>query len=211
MLKVNEIFISIQGEGLYMGRPSVFVRLTGCNLRCRWCDTEYAFDEGEEMSVEDVVAEVESYGIKEVCITGGEPMLQEETINLMFQLIDRGYHIVLETNGSIALDEVPAEDAVSIAMDIKCPSSGMEDRMLFSNIELLGPGDFLKFVIADERDYDYAMEILERYLPECEVVFTPVGGVDMKWLAEKLIEDRTTGIRALPQLHKIIWGNERRK
>lgn len=209
MLKVNEIFISIQGEGLYIGRPSVFVRLTGCNLRCRWCDTEYAFEEGEEMSVEDVVARVESYGMEEVCITGGEPMLQDDVISLMFQLIDRGYHIVLETNGSIALDEVPAEDAVSIAMDIKCPSSGMEDRMLFSNIELLGPGDFLKFVIADEKDYDYAMEILERYLPECEVVFTPVGGVDIKWLATRLIEERTRGIRVLPQLHKIIWGNER--
>lgn len=210
-MKVNEIFHSIQGEGLYIGRPTVFIRLTGCNLRCTWCDTEYAFEEGEDMSVDEVIAEVKKYRIKEVCITGGEPMLQEETINLMFQLIDRGYHIVLETNGSIALDEVPAEDAVSIAMDIKCPSSGMEDRMLFSNIELLGPGDFLKFVIADEKDYEYAMEVLDTYQPECEAVFTPVGGADLKWLAELIIDDGARDIRVLPQLHKIIWGNERKK
>jgi len=211
MLKVNEIFLSIQGEGLYMGRPTVFVRLTGCNLRCKWCDTKYAFEDGDKMTVEEVLAKVEEYGIKEVCITGGEPLLQDEVIGLMFRLIDRGYHIVLETNGSISIEEVPAEDEVSIAMDIKCPSSGMEERMLFSNIELLGPGDFLKFVVADEKDYDYAMDILDTYQPECEAVFTPVGGADLKWLAERLIEDRARDLRILPQLHKIIWGNERGK
>ena len=209
MLKVNEIFHSIQGEGLYMGRPSVFVRLTGCNLRCKWCDTEYAFEEGEKMSVDEVIAEIEKYGIKEVCITGGEPMLQDEVIGLMFRLIDTGYHIVLETNGSISLEDVPAEENVSVAMDIKCPSSGMADRMLFSNIELLGPGDFLKFVIADEEDYEYAMDILDKYQPECEAVFTPVGGADLKWLAEKVIDDGAMDIRVLPQLHKIIWGEKR--
>jgi len=211
MLKVNEIFLSVQGEGLYMGRPTVFIRLTGCNLRCKWCDTKYAFEDGDKMTVEEVLAKVEEYGIKEVCITGGEPLLQDEVIGLMFRLIDGGYHIVLETNGSINIEEVPAEDEVSIAMDIKCPSSGMADRMLFSNIELLGPGDFLKFVVADEKDYDYAMDILDTYQPECEAVFTPVGGADLKWLAERLIEDRARDIRILPQLHKIIWGNERGK
>jgi 7-carboxy-7-deazaguanine synthase len=211
MLKVNEIFLSVQGEGLYIGRPTVFVRLTGCNLRCTWCDTEYAFEEGEEMTVDEVLARVEEYGVKEVCITGGEPLLQDEAIGLMFRLIDRGYHIVLETNGSVNIEEVPAEEEVSIAMDIKCPSSGMVERMLFSNIELLGPGDFLKFVVADEKDYEYAMEILDTYQPECEAVFTPVGGAELKWLAERLIEDRGRDVRILPQLHKIIWGNERGK
>ncbi len=163
------------------------------------------------MTVEGVLARIEEYGIKEVCITGGEPLLQDEVIGLMFHLIDMGYHVVLETNGSVNIEEVPAEDEVSIAMDIKCPSSGMADRMLFSNIELLGPGDFLKFVIADEADYEYAMEILDTYQPDCEAVFTPVGGADMKWLAEKVIEDGAMDIRVLPQLHKIIWGNERKK
>jgi len=203
---INEIFLSIQGEGKETGLPTVFIRLTGCNLRCKWCDTEYAFTEGKEMEIKDVVERAGSFGIKRACITGGEPLLQKETSALISELLERGYDIVLETNGSLPIDDV--DERVMISMDWKTPSSGEEKSMLESNLPHLREKDQLKFVIADDRDYAYALSFLKEHELRCELIFQPLGGMNLKWLAERVIEDRVDA-RVLPQLHKIIWGNER--
>ncbi len=206
-MKVNEIFFSIQGEGKEIGKPTVFVRLTGCNLRCNWCDTEYAFYEGKEMDVKDVLSEVEKHIIKRVCITGGEPLLQRsDLMKLLNILLEKGYEISLETNGSLPIDGIP--DKVLISMDWKTPSSGESERMLESNLSLLKSKDQLKFVIADENDYEYAKSFLKSREIPCEIVFQPVGGVDIKWLVERVMADHMD-VRVLPQLHKIVWGNKR--
>ena len=203
---VNEIFLSIQGEGKEIGLPTVFVRLTGCNLRCSWCDTKYAFTEGKEMKIQDIMEEVERYGIKRVCLTGGEPLLQEGSRILMKELLDKGYHIVLETNGSLPIDAV--DERVLISMDWKTPSSREQDKMLESNLKYLKKKDQLKFVIADEGDYRYALHIIESHELGTEIIFQPLGGMNLRWLAERIIEDRVD-VRVLPQLHKVIWGDER--
>ncbi len=210
-MKVNEIFFSLQGEGREIGRPTVFIRLTGCNLRCSWCDTEYAFYEGKETDVADIITEVEKYGIKRVCITGGEPLLQrDEVFKLVRALLAREYEISIETNGSLPIDGIP--DDVLVSMDWKTPSSGESDKMLESNLRYLKEKDQLKFVIADEEDYRYAKEFLSKHghehEPECEIIFQPVGGTDIKWLAEKVLEEGLD-MRVLPQLHKIIWGERK--
>lgn len=206
-MRVCEAFRSLQGEGKKIGVPTFFIRSVGCNLRCSWCDTQYATDEeGEEISVDDIMEMVKDE--KDVCLTGGEPMLQKDTIELLGRLSDAGKTVVLETNGSVSLKEVPSSDRIIISMDIKCPCSGMHERMDFSNIALLKEKDQLKFVISDGIDLEYAVEILEKYHPKCEVIFTPVGGMDIEPLAEEVVERRIDA-RVLPQLHKIIWGNKR--
>ncbi len=207
-MKVNEMFTSIQGEGIYIGVPMFFIRLTGCNLRCEWCDTQYAFYEGEEMSIDSIVKRVEDSGMEWVCITGGEPLLQEDVYKLIDILLRKGYKILVETNGSILIDKLPTEDNLVISLDIKTPSSKMEKAMRFENLKYLGPKDFVKFVIMDERDFEYAKNIIEEYEIDKEIIFQPVGGTNLKWLAEKVIEERLN-VRVLPQLHKIIWGNKR--
>jgi len=207
-MKVNEMFKSIQGEGIYIGVPMFFIRLTGCNLRCEWCDTQYAFYEGEEMSINSIVKSVEDSGLKWVCITGGEPLLQEDVYKLIDTLIRKGYKILLETNGSILIDKLPTEDNLVISLDIKTPSSKMEKAMRFANLDYLGPKDFVKFVIMDEKDFEYAKKIIEEYEIDKEIVFQPVGGTNLKWLAERVVEEGLN-VRVLPQLHKIIWGNKR--
>lgn len=207
-MKVNEMFKSIQGEGIYIGVPMFFIRLTGCNLRCEWCDTQYAFYEGEEMSINSIVKSVEDSGLKWVCITGGEPLLQEDVYKLIDTLIRKGYKILLETNGSILIDKLPTEDNLVISLDIKTPSSKMEKAMRFENLDYLGPKDFVKFVIMDEKDFEYAKKIIEEYEIDKEIVFQPVGGTNLKWLAERVVEEGLN-VRVLPQLHKIIWGNKR--
>ncbi|MEM2839153.1 MAG: radical SAM protein [Thermoplasmata archaeon] len=208
MLKVHSIFKSIQGEGLLMGLPMVFIRLAGCPLRCKWCDTADARSSpGKGMSLEEVIAEVENSKMRYVCLTGGEPLAQRESITLMNKLIDKDYFIQLETSGAFSLEEVPCSENVMISMDIKCPSSGEHQSMDFSNIELLSQYDQLKFVIADEKDYAYAKEIIGKYEIKAAIVMTPVGGTDLKFLAEKVVKDRLQ-VRVMPQLHKLIWGNE---
>ncbi len=202
------MFTSIQGEGIYIGVPMFFVRLTGCNLRCEWCDTEYAFYEGEEMSIDSIVKKVEESGMKWVCITGGEPLLQEEVYKLIDILLRKDYKILLETNGSILIDKLPTEENLVISLDIKTPSSKMEKTMRFENLNYLGPKDFVKFVIMDEGDFEYAKKIIEKYEIDKEIIFQPVGGTNLKWLAEKVVEEKLN-VRVLPQLHKIIWGNKR--
>ncbi|MFQ5910379.1 MAG: 7-carboxy-7-deazaguanine synthase QueE [Thermoplasmata archaeon] len=205
---VNEIFKSLQGEGIEIGVPTVFVRLSGCPLRCKWCDQQDAWVEGKSKGIEEVVDEVAGHDCPYVCVTGGEPLAQDDTIRLVSALIDAGYMVSVETGGSMPLQELPCSENLMVSLDIKCPSSGMHERMDFSNIELLSPSDQLKFVIADREDYEYAKSIIEKYGPQCSIVMQPVGGKDLRWLAESVLEDGLR-VRVLPQLHKVIWGDKK--
>jgi len=160
------------------------------------------------MSIPQILEEIGKYRCEQVCITGGEPMFQPETPKLIDTLLDNGHLVTLETNGSIDLVNLQCSPYLMISMDIKCPGSGQADKMKFSNLELLGPTDQLKFIISSQEDYDYAKEILIKYQPDCVIIMTPVDGIDLKELVEWVLRDKLD-IRVLPQLHKIIWGNER--
>ncbi len=204
-MRVCEIFNSIQGEGLTMGAPTVFVRAVGCNLRCSWCDTGYSFEGGTDMTVDDILEEVGD--CFRVCFTGGEPMLQPDAVELIERLVSKGIQVVLETNGSVDLSEVPRDPLVMISMDIKCPSSGMTDRMMLSNIDLLSSKDQLKFVIKDQVDLDFAVGFVRSHRIPCPVIFGPVGGTGrLEWLVDRVLREHLD-VRVLPQLHKIIWGD----
>jgi len=212
LLKVNEIFYSIQGEGTAMGQPTVFLRLFTCDLRCSWCDTMYAVEGTEftDMSQDEVVSEISKFGCKNVCITGGEPLIQrKELVPLSEMLINDGYFLVLETSGHKKPPEVFNENSCLISMDCKCPSSGMEKRMDFTLFEELGGKDQLKFVIKDNTDYEYAKNILKSYKIRCSLVFQTVYGEDITWLADSVLRDKLNKVRVLPQLHKIMWGEKR--
>lgn len=208
MLRVYSIFKSIQGEGLLIGLPMIFIRLAGCPLRCKWCDTaEARTSSGKATSIDDIIQVIEKTKLKYVCLTGGEPLAQKEAISLMNRLLDKDYFIQLETSGAISLEEVPCSENIMISMDIKCPSSGEKDKMDFSNVELLSQYDQLKFVIADENDYEYAKEIMKKFDIKAAMIMTPVGGTDLKFLAERVLKDKLQ-VRVMPQLHKLIWGDE---
>jgi len=207
MLRINEVFHAIQGESTFAGLPCVFVRLSGCDLRCTWCDTAYAFAEGELRSIEEVVGDVQAYGCSLVEITGGEPLLQPDVYPLMARLIEAGETVLLETGGHRSLAQVPA--AVVKVMDVKCPASGQAHAMEWSNLGLLLPHDEVKFVIADRGDYEYARGIVQAHGLDrrCHaVLFSPVHGVlDPSELASWVLADRVPA-RVQLQLHKIIWG-----
>ncbi len=205
-MKIIEAFRSIQGEGKYIGVPTYFIRSSGCNLRCSWCDTSYAFDGGKDMSLEEIVALTESD--YHVSITGGEPMIQPEFLELVDMLLDDGKFITVETNGSIDVSSIAGRENVMISMDVKCPSSKMTDKMILDNIRLLEEKDQVKFVIADEKDLDFAIKTIDQYEPKAEVIFGAVGGLNLKYLAEEVVR-RKLNVRVLPQLHKIIWGDEK--
>jgi 7-carboxy-7-deazaguanine synthase len=209
MLRVTEIFHSIQGESTHAGRPCVFVRLAGCNLRCRWCDSEYTFTGGDKMSVEDVVAKVKSYGCDLVEVTGGEPLAQSESFDLIRCLADQNFEVLIETSGSIDITNVDAR--AKLILDVKCPGSGEVEKNRWSNIDHLRRHDEIKFVIADRADYDWAKTtIREKRLERWTILFSPVWGVmDMKTLAEWMLADRVPA-RFQTQLHKHIWGAEAR-
>ena len=207
MMKVNEMFISLQGEGPYMGIPMFFLRLTGCNLRCKWCDTQYAFYEGKDMGVMDIFNDIEKSGMEWICITGGEPLLQSDIYRLI-DLLLKDHKVIVETNGSILIDKLPVDEELVVALDIKTPSSGMDKFMKLENIDYLGPKDYLKFVIKDNRDFEYARKIIEDRDIKGEIIFQPVWGTDLRWLAEKVLNEKLN-IRVLPQLHKLIWGERR--
>ncbi|OGW49303.1 MAG: 7-carboxy-7-deazaguanine synthase [Nitrospirae bacterium RBG_19FT_COMBO_58_9] len=210
MLRVTEIFHSIQGESSYTGQPCVFVRLTGCPLRCTWCDTDYAFYGGQESSVDDTLAKVESYGCRLVEVTGGEPLAQPESLPLMTRLCDAGYTVLLETSG--AVDIVPVDPRVHVILDVKCPGSGMMDRIHWPNLSQLAAKDEVKFVLADRADYDWAREILARYdiARRCPVHFSPVfASLDLRQLAEWILADRLP-VRCQLQMHKYIWAPDMR-
>jgi 7-carboxy-7-deazaguanine synthase len=211
LLTINEIFHSIQGESTYAGRPCVFVRLTACDLRCRWCDTPYAFHEGRKMSVDDVIADVEARGCPTVEVTGGEPLLQPDVYPLMQRLLDSGKTVLIETGGHRSIADVPA--GVIRIMDVKCPGSGESEKNDWNNLALLAKQDEVKFVIADRRDYDFATEIVRREnLPARvnAVLFSPVHGeLDPRQLSEWVIADRLD-VRVQLQVHKYIWSPETR-
>jgi 7-carboxy-7-deazaguanine synthase len=205
VLTVNEIFHSIQGESTHAGRPCVFVRLSGCNLRCVWCDTAYAFHEGRPMTVDDVLEQVSRYGSRCVEITGGEPLLQDDAPALMQELLRRGYDVLLETGGSLPVDTVPV--GVKRIVDIKCPGSGENASVRWDNLEQLRDGDELKFVIPDREDYRWAVEqVTVRGLADvCPVLFSPVHErLDPSELARWILEDGVA-VRLQIQLHKVLW------
>jgi len=209
-IRVTEIFHSIQGESTQTGRRCSFVRLTGCNLRCVWCDTAYAFEGGEEMTVEEVVDRVAAHGSRLVLVTGGEPLSQSAVHDLMAALLDRDHEVMIETGGS--LDIGPIDPRVRIVMDLKCPGSGMADRNRWENLSRLKPSDEIKFVIADRSDYEWARRTLEEHhLPRrCSVLLSPVHGeMDRRRLAEWILEDRLD-VRLQIQLHKEIWPSDMR-
>ncbi len=206
-MKITEIFYSIQGESSYAGQPCVFVRTTGCNLRCVWCDTEYAFYGGLDMSVDEVFEEIErlGHGCRLVELTGGEPLLQRDIGDLARRLVSAGYSVLCETSGSVTVGRVPAE--VVKIMDIKCPGSGEAEANDWRNLELLKPGqDELKFVIAGREDYEWAVRQLgERDLDRFVVHFSPeFDSMDLRELAEWILADGLP-VRVQLQLHKLIW------
>ena len=210
-IKVNEIFYSIQGESSYSGYPCVFVRVLGCNLRCSYCDTRYADAEGEELSVDCIIEKVETFGCPIVEVTGGEPLLQEETPVLIRRLLDRGYTVLLETNGSMDIGRV--DNRCIRVLDIKCPSSGEADRNDFGNLDRLIDTDEIKFVIGTRDDYEYAKKALERISQTFQVKqihFSPVFGKLLPaTLASWMLEDRLKARLSL-QLHKVVWPGENR-
>ncbi len=173
------------------------------------CDTAYSWEGGVEMSVDEIVEEVGKQKVRSICLTGGEPLLWEDSRDLIRELTERGYEVVVETSGSVSIEDIDRTDGVCVSMDIKCPSSGMEEKMDFTNIAHLRPGDQLKFVIADQADYDYAKGVLRKYKPHCEVVMQPEGGRRLLPLAQWVLRDGL-GIRVLPQLHRLIWPEKDR-
>lgn len=209
-MRITEIFLSIQGESSQAGRPCVFVRLTACDLRCRWCDTTYAFAEGRPMTVDAVLGEVLAHECRLVEITGGEPLLQEETPDLCRRLLGSGREVMIETGGHRDISVLPA--GVKVILDVKCPGSGASDRVRWENLDRLGADGEVKFVIADRTDYEWARAVVQaRDLPKrfC-VLFAPVfGELDYEDLAAWILEDGLA-VRLQLQIHKHIWEPSRR-
>ena len=209
-MRITEIFHSIQGESSYAGQPCVFVRLTGCPLRCTWCDTDYAFYGGSERSIDEILAKVHTYGCHLVEVTGGEPLVQPESLPLMTRLCDTGYTVLLETSG--AIDIAPVDPRVHIILDVKCPGSDMTDRMHWPNLSALAAKDEAKFVLANRADYDWAREVLGEHdlASRCAVLLSPVfGTLDVRELAEWVLADKLQ-VRFQIQLHKHIWAPDMR-
>jgi 7-carboxy-7-deazaguanine synthase len=208
-LRVTEIFYSLQGEARTVGWPTVFVRLTGCPLRCRYCDTAYAFQGGERLSVAAILDKVGAYAPRFVTVTGGEPLAQTGTHLLLAALCDSGYDVSLETSG--ALSTVNVDPRVSIVLDLKTPGSGEVDRNLYANLDRLRPRDQVKFVITNEKDYDWARTAIMKYAltDKCELLFSPAfEELPAHHLAEWILRDRLV-VRFQVQLHKILWGDAR--
>jgi 7-carboxy-7-deazaguanine synthase len=207
-LRITEIFLSLQGESRSVGWPTVFVRLTGCPLRCVYCDTAYAFSGGENHTMDEILAQVRSYHTRHVCVTGGEPLAQPACLALLQALAGEGYEVSLETSG--ALDIAAVDRRVVKVVDLKTPSSGEAGRNLYANIEHLLPHDQVKFVIMNDEDYLWSVARLNEYrlTERCEVLFSPaMGEQDPKYLAEKILADRLP-VRFQLQLHKILWGDQ---
>lgn len=206
-IRVTEIFLSLQGEAAQVGWPTVFVRLTGCPLRCRWCDTEYSFSGGESMGVDAVLQTVMDFGVRHVCVTGGEPLAQPGCLPLLRSLCDRGLAVSVETSGALAIDVV--DPRATIVMDLKAPGSGETARNRSANLAQLKPGDQLKFVLAGRDDFDWALDWLRGHaLPAgVEVLFSPVHGeLEPAVLADWIVEARAP-VRFQVQLHKLLWGD----
>jgi len=206
-LRITEVFYSLQGEASRVGLPTVFVRLTGCPLRCAWCDTTYSFTGGEAATVESVLAEVAKYPARQVCVTGGEPLSQKDCLPLLTALCDAGYDVSLETSG--ALDVAGVDPRVSRIMDLKAPGSGEVGRNLWSNLDCLNDRDEIKVVIASRDDYEWARDVIrQRHLDRlCPVLLSPAQGLlEASSLAEWILADGLN-VRFQLQLHKLLWGN----
>ena len=208
MLKINEIYASIQGESSHTGLPCIFIRLTGCNLRCSWCDTAYAFYAGNDLTIEETLQKVDTFGLPLVEITGGEPLLQEDVYPLMEALLKKGYRVMLETSGALPIDKVPQR--VIKILDIKCPGSGEEKKNHLENLKLLSPHDEDKFVLLDRADYEWSRDLLRKYdlAPSTQVLFSPVyDKLNLKDLSQWILKDRLA-VRLQTQLHKVIWSKD---
>jgi 7-carboxy-7-deazaguanine synthase len=208
-LRITEIFLSLQGETSRMGLPTVFIRLTGCPLRCGYCDTDYAFQGGESLTLKQILDKTASLGTRYVTVTGGEPLAQKSCIDLLEALCDAGYDVSLETSGALDISKV--DQRVSRIVDIKTPGSGEMSKNRWENLACLTPHDELKFVLCDEADYEWAkQQLIERHIAErCPVLFSPVhGSLDAKNLADWILRDHLP-VRMQIQLHKYLWGNER--
>lgn len=210
-MRLTEIFYSLQGEASRAGLPTVFVRLTGCPLRCTWCDTTYSFTGGEPATIESVLVEVGKYPARQICVTGGEPLAQKDCLPLLTALCDAGYDVSLETSG--ALDVAGVDPRVARIMDLKAPDSGELARNMWSNLDVLNPRDEIKIVIASRSDYEWARDVLrERQLDRlCPVLLSPAGGlIEPQSLADWILEDGLS-VRFQLQLHKLLWGNMKGK
>ena len=208
MLKVNEIYHSLQGESTYAGLMCVFIRLTGCNLRCTYCDTEYAFFEGKERSVDEIIEDVKRYNCKLVEVTGGEPLMQDECIKLMKKLCNEDFMVMLETAGNMPIKEV--DERVKIIMDLKCPSSGMMDKNLYENVDHLKKDDEVKFVIGNREDYEWMKKIIVKYdlQNKCTLLASVVfGTLEPLTLVNWILDDKLE-VRYQLQMHKFIWHPE---
>lgn len=206
-LRISEIFFSLQGETSRIGLPTAFIRLTGCPLRCTYCDTTYAFTGGQDMRVEEILRKVAGYVPRYVTVTGGEPLAQKNCLALLRALCDAGYEVSLETSGALDIGEVDAR--VMRVVDVKTPASGEAGKNRWENLPLLGGHDEIKFVLCDENDYQWARQIMRQYRlsEKCEVLFSPAhGALDATRLAEWILRDRLQ-VRMLLQLHKLLWAN----
>lgn len=210
MLQVTEIFASIQGETSHIGLPFTFVRLTGCNLRCRYCDTTYAYEGGDGFSIQEIVSRVEVFGIPRITVTGGEPLLQREAFDLVTTFLDRGFVVLVETNGTVPLK--PLDPRAVKVMDVKCPGSGEDGKTIWENFSVLTARDEVKFVVASEDDYRYAKEIMGKYCMNSpfSVLLSPASGfLAPEKLAGWMVGDGLSA-RFQLQLHKIVWGPDAR-
>ena len=209
-LRITEIFHSIQGESTYAGQLCVFIRLTGCPLRCTWCDTEYSFYGGTFLTIDEILSKVRDYGCQLVEVTGGEPLAQPAALPLIARLCDAGYTVLIETSG--AIDVQPVDQRARLILDVKCPDSGMTDRMHWPNLAYLTAKDEAKFVLASRADYEWARGIVAQYrlAEHCTVLFSPVfGSLDLRHLAEWILADRLP-VRFQLQMHKYIWAPDMR-
>lgn len=207
-LRITEIFYSLQGESVTVGVPTIFIRLTGCPLRCQFCDTAYAFTGGQLMQTSEILRQIEQYNTPFVTVTGGEPLAQKSCLDLLARLCDSHYKVSLETSGALDISKV--DKRVITVMDLKTPASGEEQRNLWSNLAYLKPADQIKFVICDRNDYEWSCRILRKYAltQKVEVLFSPgYDQLDARQLAEWILQDQLN-VRFQIQLHKILWGNQ---
>jgi len=210
-LRITEVFYSLQGESNTVGLPTVFIRLTGCPLRCSYCDTAYAFSGGEKQTISSIIDQVDGFNAKYITVTGGEPLAQQNSHELMKQLLDKGYIVSLETSGAIDISLV--DDRAVKVMDLKTPASAEMDKNIYKNIEYLSEKDQVKFVIADDKDYEWSKSIMQQYdlANRCEILFSPVmGDMNPRLLAENIINDNLP-VRFQIQLHKYLWDDAQGK
>jgi len=204
-LKINEIYYSVQGESTFMGKPCIFIRLTYCNLRCSYCDSEYTFHEGKDMSIKDIIKKIEEYPCNLVEVTGGEPLFQKNCINLLSELVNKKYKVLLETSGSLSIENVPKQ--VINIIDFKCPSSKMEKKNLWDNINFIKDNDQIKFVIGNKEDYEWTKNKISEYNLDsiCEILLSPVyKKIKPKQIVEWILQDNLN-VRFQMQMHKEVW------